>query len=98
MTYDGKTKNGIPYITRLYAQNFQYTACIDGLDALYVQRQSVLTNGTVSSYTIGNRTVSRTTLSPTDVLKQWDKLYALKLRLESGNKPRKAVGIVHRDW
>lgn len=98
MRYDGKTENGIPYIKRLYAQNFQYTACVDGLDALYKQRQAILSGGAVSSYTIGDRTISRNQLSGSEVMKQWDKLYALKLRLEKGNAPRKAVGIVHRDW
>lgn len=98
MTYDKKTTNGIPYISSLYARNFQYKTTVDSLDVLYTQRMATLSGGSVSSYTIGNRTVSRANLSAMDVLKQWDKLMALKLRLENGGAPRKAVGIVHRDW
>ena len=98
MNYDAKTKNGIPYVSSLYARNFQYSTTVDSLDALYTQRQAVLSGGSVSSYTIGNRTISRNNLSATDVMKQWDKLMETKMRLEKGNAPRKAVGIVHRDW
>lgn len=98
MTYDAKTTNGIPYISSLYLRNFQYSTTVDSLDTLYTQRQAVLSGGAVSSYTIGNRTLSRNNLSATDVMKQWDKLMALKMRLEKGTAPRKAVGVVHRDW
>lgn len=98
MIYDAKTEHGIPYISRLYAINFRYTTVVDDLDALSETRKQIMSGGTVSSYTIGNRTVSRNQLSATDVMKQWDKLMALKIRLENGAAPRKAVGIVHRDW
>lgn len=98
MSYDGKTENGIPYIVRLYAQNYQYTTVVDSLDMLKVQRDGILSGGNVQSYTIGNRSVNKTQLSATDIMKQWDKLMAQKLRLEKGTAPRKAVGIVHRDF
>lgn len=96
--YDGKTPNGIPYFTSLYKTNYRYSSCVDDLDKLKVARDNTLSGGTVSSYTIGSRTISRNQLAATDVLKQWDKLMALKQRLECGTAPRKAVGIVHRDW
>lgn len=98
MTYDGKTPNGIPYITRLYLANYKYSSCVDDLDKLKVTRDGILSGGAVSSYTIGNRTISRNQLGATDVFKQWDKLMALKQRLETGTAPRKAVSVVHRDW
>lgn len=98
MRYDAKTEHGIPYLSRLYAVNFKYTTVVDDLDSLIETRKQIMAGGTVSSYTIGSRTVSRNQLSATDVMKQWDKLIALKLRLENGTAPRKAVGVVHRDW
>ncbi len=98
MTYDAKTENGIEYISALYAGNFRYRACVDGLDKLTIQRDAVLGGEAVAGYTIGNRSITRNALSATDVLKQWDKLLAQKLRLENGNAPRKTVGVVHRDW
>lgn len=98
MTYDGKTENGIQYISALYAGNYRYQTCVDGLDKLVKQRDAVLSGEAVSGYTIGSRSITRNSLSATDVLKQWDKLLAQKLRLEKGNAPRKAVGVVHRDW
>ena len=98
MTYDAKTENGIQYISALYAASFRYQSCVDGLDKLVKQRDAVLSGEAVAGYTIGNRSITRNALSATDVLKQWDKLLAQKLRLENGNAPRKAVGVVHRDW
>ena len=97
MNYDAETTNGIKYFSALYKRNYQYSTCVDSLDRLAVQRESVLSGDAVTSYTIGNRSITRNAMSPTDIMKLWDKLMAQKLRLENGNKPRKAVGVVHRD-
>lgn len=97
-TYDGKTENGIPYVVRLYEANYKYTATVDDLDTLAPARKQTLSGGAVTSYTIGSRSITRNQLSASEVLKLWDKLMAQKLRLESGAAPRKAVGVVHRDW
>lgn len=96
--YDGKTENGIPYMTRLYMANYKYQVVVDDLDALAPQKKDVLSGGTVTSYTIGNRSITKNQLSANDVIKRWDKLMAEKLRLENGTAPRKAVAVVHRDW
>ena len=98
MSYDGKTENGIPYMTALYTKSFTYQTCIESLDKLKNQRDAVLSGNGVQTYTIGNRSITRNNLSAGDILKQWDKLMAQKLRLETNSKPRKAVGVVHRDW
>lgn len=98
MNYDGKTGNGVPYIVRLYESNYQYTVCVDSLDELAPCRKQILTGGAVSSYTIGSRSITRNQLSASEVLKLWDKLMGQKARLENGSSPRKAVGVVHRDW
>jgi len=96
--YDSKTDNGIPYIARLYSSNYKYETVVNDLDELYPTKKSILSGGTVGTYTIGNRSITRNQLSASDVLKRWDSLMATKLRLENGNSARKAVGIVHRDW
>jgi hypothetical protein len=98
VAYDGKTENGIPYIVKLYRENYQYTVTVDDLDTLAPERKSALSGGSVTSYTIGNRSISREALSASETLKMWDRLMALKLRLEKGMSPRKAVGVVIRDW
>lgn len=97
-SYDGKTENGVPYIVRLYQTNYKYTVTVDDLDELVPCRKQALSGGAVSSYTIGSRSITRNQLSASEVMKLWDKLMAQKLRLESGTAPRKAVGVVHRDW
>lgn len=98
MNYDAKTENGIPYVAKLYAANYKYQVVVDDLDALYPQKKDVLGGGSVTAYTIGNRSITKSQLSAADVIKRWDKLMAEKLRLENGTKPRKAVAVVHRDW
>lgn len=96
--YDAKTENGIPYISTLYALNYRYETVVNDLDALYPTKQAALGAGNVTEYSIGDRSLKRNGLSASEILKQWDKLMALKARLERGDAPRKAVGIVHRDW
>ncbi|MBQ7564608.1 MAG: hypothetical protein IJT16_11540 [Lachnospiraceae bacterium] len=98
MNYDAKTENGIPYFSGLYKRSFEYLTVVDSLNDLAVQRKAILAGGAVNSYTIGNRSITRNQLSPSELLKLWDRLMAKKLSLENGRKPRKAVGVVHRDW
>ena len=97
-SYDAQTENGIPYFAGLYRRSFEYRTVVDDLDTLFVQRREILKNGSVQGYTIGSRSITRNQLSPDGVLKQWSKLMAEKLRLESGGPYRKAVGVVFRDW
>ena len=96
---DSKTENGIPYNSTLYIRNFEYETVVNDLDGLVLTRRSIMTgSGSVSSYTIGSRSLSRQTLSASEILKLWDKLWAKKEQLEQGRTPRKAVGVVLRDW
>lgn len=97
---DGKTDNGIPYVTRLYLSNFEYETVINDLDGLILVRKQIMSGGgSVSSYTIGSRSLSKQTLNASEVFELWDKLWAKKERLEEGRRAtRKAVGVVLRDW
>ena len=97
--YDSRTEHGIPYLSALYSANFEYETVVDDLDGLVTTKKSVMSgNGEVTSYSLGSRSVTRQTLSATEVLQMWDKLMAKKKQLEGGQKPRKAVGVVIRDW
>ena len=98
ITYDKKTENGVPYSSVLYLRNFEYETVVNDLDGLVVTRHAIMKGeGSVTSYTIGSRSLSRQTLSASEVLKLWDKLWAKKKQLE-GYSSRKAVGVVLRDW
>lgn len=98
VTYDTKTENGVPYSSTLYLRNFEYQTVVDDLDGLVVTKHAIMKGeGSVTSYTIGSRSLSRQTLSASEVLKLWDKLWAKKKQLE-GYSSRKAVGVVLRDW
>lgn len=97
--YDGKTEHGIPYIVSLYNASFEYETTVDDLDGLVTTRKSIMSgNGTVTSYSLGSRSVTRQAMTATEVLQMWDKLMAKKKELEMGRKPRRAVGVVPRDW
>ena len=98
ISYDAETENGIPFMRGLYINNFSYKDVVNQLDALYPARNDVLTEGTVRSYSIGSRSVTKATLSAKEVLALWDKLMAEKLRLEQGRSKRRVVGVVPRDW
>ncbi len=99
ISYDATTDNGIKYISSLYSKSFDYQIVIDDLDALYVVRSSVLSGeGNVESYSIGSRSLTRKSLSASEVLSLWGELMAKKKQLEMRRKPRKAVGVVLRDW
>lgn len=97
--YDAKTEHGIPYISALYSASFDYETVINDLDGLVTTRKSVMEgNGAVTSYSLGSRSVTRQAMSAKDVLDMWDRLMAKKKELEAGRKPRRAVGVVIRDW
>lgn len=96
---DAKTENGIPYVSALYIKNFEYETVVTDLDGLVVARKSIMGGGgSVTSYTIGSRSLSKQTLSASEILKLWDTLWARKKRLEERRSARKAVGVVIRDW
>lgn len=97
--YDAKTENGIPYISVLYSSNFDYETTVNDLDGLVVTRRSIMGgNGAVTSYSLGSRSVTRQSLSATEIMKMWNDLMAKKKQLEAGVRPRKAIGVVPRDW
>lgn len=97
--YDAVTTNGVQYLSGLYAVNYEYERVINDLDSMAVIRTSILSgSGSVSSYTIGSRSLSRQGLSASELLKLWDDLWNKKMMLERGGTARKAVGVVYRDW
>ena len=98
MKYDAETKNGIPYISGLYWSKFEYRTVVDDLDDLYPTKHTMLTEGTAKSYSLGSRSVTRTTLSGKQVMELWDKLMAEKIRMEQGLPRSRTIGVVLRDW
>ena len=96
--YDSETENGIPYYRGLYMNRFEYKDVVEQLASLYPVRRHRLPEGTVRSYSIGSRSVTKAVLSASEVLQLWDKLMAEKLRLESGLGKRRTLGVVPRDW
>lgn len=70
------------------------------LEYYYAKEKALLTDDGVQSYTIGNRSVSRYQYS-SDIKSQIEKLENERDELENllnGIRPRKAVGVVPRDW
>lgn len=70
------------------------------LEYYYEKEQALLTNDGVQSYTIGNRSVTRYQYS-SNIREQIEQLENQRDELENllnGRRPRKAVGIVPRDW
>ena len=70
------------------------------LEFYYEKEKALLTNDGVQSYTIGSRSVSRYQYS-SDIKSQIESLERQRDELENrlaGIKPRKAVGVVLRDW
>ena len=97
--YDAETENGIPYLSGLYINNFEYKTVVNDLDGMVEVRKSIVSGGGgVTSYTIGSRSLSRQALSASELLKLWDDLMAKKKQLEQGRSARKSVGVVFRDW
>jgi len=99
ISYDATTENGIGYVSRLYNKNFEYKRIVNDLDGLVLVLEDFSKgSGSVSSYSLGTRQVSRQTVSFEDAKAWWDELMRKKEQMESGRKPRKAVGCVPRDW
>lgn len=98
INYDGKTENGIPYLTKLYIKNFNYQSVVDDLDALYPTKKAALSGGSYRTYTLGDRSITRNAMEPDEIIALWDKLMAQKKQMETGIGPRKAVGVIPRDW
>lgn len=70
------------------------------LEYYYEKEKALLTNDGVQSYTIGSRSVSRYQYS-SNIKEQIESLERQRDELENrlaGIKPRKAVGVVPRDW
>lgn len=68
---------------------------------LYLKREAEMLDGGVQSYGIGSRNLARynTDLSQIrDAIKQLEKEIANLEDALNGQKPRKAVGVVPRDW
>lgn len=99
ISYDAKTENGIDYVARLYVNNFEYKNIVDNLDGLVtVISEFSQGKGTVTSYSLGTRSVSRQVTSLSEAREWWDELIRRKERFEYNKKPRKAVGAVPMDW
>ena len=96
--YDAETENGIPYIAALYEHNFRYKTVVIDLNNLFPAKTGALSSGQYKSYTIGDRSVTRSTMTADRVLALWDKLMAEKDRLEQGRTKRRTLGVVPRDW
>lgn len=70
------------------------------LEYYYEKEKALLTNDGVQSYTIGGRSVTRYQYS-SNIKEQIEQLERERDELENllnGIRPRKAVGIVPRDW
>lgn len=70
------------------------------LEYYYEKEKALLTNDGVQSYTIGGRSVTRYQYS-SNIKAQIEELENERDELENllnGIRPRKAVGIVPRDW
>lgn len=70
------------------------------LDYYYEKEKALLTEGGVQSYTIGGRSVSRYQYS-LNIKSQIEDLENERDELENllaGIRPRKAIGVVPRDW
>lgn len=70
------------------------------LEYYYEKEKALLTNDGVQSYSIGSRSVTRYQYS-SDIKSQIESLEKQRDELENrlvGIKPRKAVGVIPRDW
>lgn len=68
---------------------------------LYYKREAEMLDGGVQSYGIGSRNLARYNTDLAQVRAAIKELEAEVARLEgllTGQKPRKAVGVVPRDW
>lgn len=70
------------------------------LEYYYEKEKALLTEGGIQSYTIGSQSVSRYQYS-SDIKSQIETLENKRDEIENllaGIRPRKAIGIVPRDW
>lgn len=70
------------------------------LEYYYEKEKALLTEGGIQSYTIGSQSVSRYQYS-NDIKSQIEALENERDEIENllaGIRPRKAIGIVPRDW
>ncbi len=70
------------------------------LEYYYEKERALLTESGVQSYTIGSRSVTRYQYS-SNIKEQIEELEKQRDELENrlaGIKPRKAVGVIPRDW
>lgn len=98
ITYDGELANGTGYIVKLYTSNSKYKLVCDSLDAMYPNYLKAISEGNVTQYSLGTRSVSRSGLSAAQMMDRYNSLLNKKLAMENGGKARKAVGVVPRDW
>lgn len=69
--------------------------------ALYIQREAEMLSGGVQSYGIGSRNLTRYNTDLAAIraaIKELEDDIAELEALLNGRKPRKAVGVVIRDW
>ena len=90
------TKN----VMTVYEIQKEITITKDRLD-LYYEKEKEILKGGVQAYGLGTRSVSRYNAALSEVRAA---IKALKKELDeleaylNGNKPRKAVGVIPRDW
>ncbi len=102
IVYDAETKNGIPYLKSIYeaktARGFRYRDVVNDLDSLEGAKSAAMASGQYKSYTVGDRSVTRSTMTADRVFSLWEKLMAEKERLEQGRTKRRTLGVIPRDW
>ncbi|MCM1040434.1 MAG: hypothetical protein NC434_14040 [Ruminococcus sp.] len=95
----GEWKGVISGMTRVQIER-KLAKINERLEYYYEKEKALLTESGVQSYTIGSRSVSRYQYSA-NIQSQIDKLETERDSLENlleGNRARKAVAIVPRDW
>ena len=98
-TYDAKTENGIEYVSSIYNSNYEYIRVVDTLDRMAPTIDGLYSGeGTTTSYTIGRRSKTNSNLTPSDIMRRWDRLWARKRQIEGVRPARKTVGVLFRDW
>ena len=101
ISYDATTENGIQYITSLYSRNTKYYTIVNRLDKMTPHYEEILTGDSVKSYQVGQggtRSVTFNTVDPEAFMEKYENLEAAKVAMESNAKPRKAVGVIPRDF
>jgi len=68
---------------------------------LYLKREAEMLDGGVQSYGLGSRNVTRYNTDLAQIrasIKELEREIAILEGQQAGKKPRKAVGVVPRDW